>query len=72
MSDYFTGTRPVNSVFTDEDGVSLKVVESLLCEECYYHHNNCLLKTQCGQCSTLYRNDEKSVIFVRVEGGENG
>lgn len=66
-------TRPIGEVFTDENGVRLKVVYSPGCGGCYYDNDTdykCKGGEIKGQCSTMCRKDNLSVIFVEVKGGQ--
>lgn len=71
----FGATRPVGEVFTDENGVTLKVEECLGCylgtTKCHYLQCiNCYVSDSAGLCSEYMRTDKKSVIFVEVKGGQ--
>lgn len=64
-------TRPIGEIFTDEDGVRLKVVAQPSCSGCYYANTpNCLICEIKGNCSYDNRIDNTSVIFVEVKGGQ--
>lgn len=74
MSEYGL-TRPIGEVFTNENGVQLKVVPALDnedCGGCYYDYGpiDCRDCKLMGACSFFYRTDKTSVIFVEVKGGQ--
>lgn len=70
MSDFIT--RPIGEVFTDENGVRLKVVPGLGCDGCHYNDSaiDCPADEITGLCSHWDRKDKSAVIFVEVKGGQ--
>lgn len=62
-------TRKIGECF-EYDGVTLKVVASCSCVDCYFV-DTCTIEPdnkplEAGFCSAIYRTDKKSVKFVRT------
>ena len=59
--------RKVGEVF-DYNGVTLIIIENNSCEGCFFNDGNiCTRETELIFCSAGYRNDNKNVIFKKME-----
>ena len=59
--------RKVGEVF-DYNGVTLITIENNSCEGCFFNDGNiCTRETELIFCSAGYRNDNKNVIFKKME-----
>ena len=48
--------------------ITLKVVESDSCNDCFFHHNRCVEnRLYNGHCSGNSRTDNKGVIFKKID-----
>ncbi|MEI7676553.1 MAG: hypothetical protein WCJ03_07220 [Bacteroidales bacterium] len=69
MKNYINSTRPVGETF-DYNGVKLIVAKATLydfCDDCYFEDKPDCDYKRTGSCSSILRNDERSVIFKRLE-----
>lgn len=66
MSKYIT--RPLGEIF-EVKGIKLKVVKHKTCEGCYFEGiAECLnYRGNTGYCGKLVRDDNRNVIFKRIE-----
>ena len=61
--------RAIGEVF-DYNGVTLVTIENNGCKGCFFNNNTCAIsskKAEIGFCSAGYRNDNKNVIFKKME-----
>ena len=60
----------VGETFTDANGVKLKVVESNVCDDCYYrslHSGDCTENSGELTCISFNRKDGEEVKFIKVD-----
>ena len=60
----------VGETFTDANGVKLKVVESHVCDDCYYrslHSGDCTVNSEELPCTSFNRKDGEEVKFIKVD-----